>query len=87
MTRGPFASEKTPDRIGNDVLAGLVLLDASFPTTSPSGDKVLQSVRQVHPVSSHEMEQRGENSLKSPCLLRAVLGPLFRCGCTCANLH
>lgn len=85
--RGSFASEKMPDRIWNEVLAGLVLLDASFPTTSPSGDKVLRSVHQVHLTSSHEMQQRGESSLKSPCLLRAVLGPLLTCGCTCANLH
>lgn len=68
--RGSFASEKMPDRIWDEVLAGLELLDASFPT-SPSGDKVLRSVHQVHLMSSHEMQQRGESSLKSPCLLWA----------------
>lgn len=84
---GHLHQKKMPDRIWNEVLAGLELLDASFPTTSPSGDKVLRSVHQVHLMSSHEMHQRGESSLKSPCLLRAVLGPLLTCGCTCANLH
>ena len=58
----------------------------SFPTASPSGDQVLQSFQQVYFISNPKKEEMSKNSLKIPCSLQAVLGPLLRCGCTCANL-
>lgn len=76
----------TLGRIWTCILAGLALLDVTFPTTSPSGDQVLQSFQQVYFISNPKMEEMSENSLKSPRLLQAVLGPLLRCGCTCASL-
>lgn len=74
------------DRIWNCTLAGLALVHVSFPTSSLSGDQVLQIFQQLYCLSSPEMEEMSENNLKVPCLLQAVLGLLLRCGCTCANL-
>lgn len=72
-------------RIWNCTLAELALLHVSFPTSSPSGDQVLQIIQQLYCISGPKMEEMSENSLKVPCLIQAVLGRLLKCGCTCAN--
>lgn len=57
-----------------------------LPTSSPSGDQVLQLFQQLYCISSPKMEEISKSNLKVSCWLQAVLGLLLKCGCTWANL-